>query len=356
MFKGFQKPKRLVANTETLTDRYGMFTAQPFERGFGSTIGTGLRRVLLSSIEGAAITAVRIDGVAHEFSPIPNVVEDATDIILNLKQIPFKMSVEGMRTIRLKVDKPGQVLSGQIETDADIEVLDRNMHVATVGEGGKLNIEMRVRSGRGYVGADRNNDEDLAIGYIPIDSVHSPVRKVNFSVEAARLGQMTDYDKLTIEVWTNGAISPADAIGQASKLLKDHMTIFINFEETAEATEEPAERAASQMTEVMNRSVEELELSVRSYNCLKNANIQTISDLVQKTEAEMLRTKNFGRKSLNEIKEILGGLGLGFGMKFDSQGRLVSPAGTPATLEPLDGDDIDDIDDDDDEEGDSAAE
>jgi DNA-directed RNA polymerase subunit alpha len=355
MFKGFQKPKRLVANTETLTDRYGMFTAQPFERGFGSTIGTGLRRVLLSSIEGAAITAVRIDGVAHEFSPIPNVVEDATDIILNLKQIPFKMSVEGMRTIRLKIDKPGQVLSGQIETDADIEVLDRNMHVATVGEGGKLNIEMRVRSGRGYVGADRNNDEDLAIGYIPIDSVHSPVRKVNFSVEAARLGQMTDYDKLTIEVWTNGAISPADAIGQASKLLKDHMTIFINFEELAETTEEPAERAMSQMTEVMNRSVEELELSVRSYNCLKNANIQTISDLVQKTEAEMLRTKNFGRKSLNEIKEILGGLGLGFGMKFDSQGRLVSPAGTPATLEPLDGDDdIDDIEDD--EEGDSAAE
>jgi DNA-directed RNA polymerase subunit alpha len=352
MFKGFQKPKRLVANTETLTDRYGMFTAQPFERGFGSTIGTGLRRVLLSSIEGAAITAVRIDGVAHEFSPIPNVVEDATDIILNLKQIPFKMAVEGMRTIRIKADKPGQVLSGQIETDSDLEVLDRNLHIATVGEGGKLNIEMRVRSGRGYVGADRNNDEDLAIGYIPIDSVHSPVRKVNFSVEAARLGQMTDYDKLTIEVWTNGAISPADAVGQASKLLKDHMTIFINFEETAETTEEPAERAASQMTEVMNRSVEELELSVRSYNCLKNANIQTISDLVQRTEAEMLRTKNFGRKSLNEIKEILGGLGLGFGMKFDSQGRLVSPAGTPATLEPMD--DIDDMDDD--EEGDSAAE
>ena len=353
MFKGFQKPKRLVANTETLTDRYGMFTAQPFERGFGSTIGTGLRRVLLSSIEGAAITAVRIDGVAHEFSPIPNVVEDATDIILNLKQIPFKMSVEGMRTVRLKVDSAGQVLSGQIETDADIEVLDRNMHVATVGEGGKLNLEMRIRSGRGYVGADRNNDEDLAIGYIPIDSVHSPVRKVNFSVEAARLGQMTDYDKLTLEVWTNGAISPADAVGQASKLLKDHMTIFINFEELAETTEEPAERAMSQMTEVMNRSVEELELSVRSYNCLKNANIQTISDLVQKTEAEMLRTKNFGRKSLNEIKEILGGLGLGFGMKFDSQGRLVSPAGTPATLEPLEGDD--DIEDDDDEEGDISA-
>ena len=175
--------------------------------------------------------------------------------------------------------------------------------------------------------ADRNNDEDLPLGYIPIDSVHSPVRKVNFSVEAARLGQMTDYDKLTIEVWTNGAISPADAIGQAAKLLKDHMAIFINFEELPETAEEPAERALSQMNEVLNRSVEELELSVRSYNCLKNANIQTIGDLVQKTEAEMLRTKNFGRKSLNEIKEILSGLGLTFGMKFDAQGRLVSPAG-----------------------------
>jgi DNA-directed RNA polymerase subunit alpha len=332
MFKGFQKPKRLVANTETLTERYGMFSAQPFERGFGSTIGTGLRRVLLSSIEGAAITAVRIEGVAHEFSPIPSVVEDATDIILNLKQVPFKMIGEGTRTVRIKVERPGEVLSGQIETDNDIEVLDRNMHIATVGEGGKLAIEMRLKSGRGYVAADRNNDEDLPLGYIPIDSVHSPVRKVNFSVEAARLGQMTDYDKLTIEVWTNGAISPADAIGQASKLLKDHMAIFINFEELPETAEEPAERAAGAMNEVLTRSVEELELSVRSYNCLKNANIQTIGDLVQKTEAEMLRTKNFGRKSLNEIKEILAGLGLGFGMKFDAQGRLVAPVGPPAGM------------------------
>lgn len=327
MFKGFQKPKRLVANTETLTERYGMFTAQPFERGFGSTVGTGLRRVLLSSIEGAAITAVRIEGVAHEFSPIPGVVEDATDIILNLKQVPFKMIGEGSRTVRLKADQPGEVMSGQIETDSEVEVLDRNMHIATIGEGGKLNIEMRLKSGRGYVAADRNFDEDLPLGYIPIDSVHSPVRKVNFTVEAARLGQMTDYDKLMIEVWTNGAISPQDAIGQAAKLLKDHMAIFINFEELPEAVEEPGERAMNQMNEVLNRSVEELELSVRSYNCLKNANIQTIGDLVQKTEAEMLRTKNFGRKSLNEIKEILGNLSLSFGMKFDSQGRLVSPAG-----------------------------
>jgi DNA-directed RNA polymerase subunit alpha len=337
MFKGFQKPKRLVANTETLTDRYGMFTAQPFERGFGTTIGNSLRRVLLSSIEGAAITAVRIEGVAHEFSPIPGVVEDATDIILNLKQVPFKMSGEGLRTARLRIEEPGEVLSSQIETDQDVEVLDRTVHIATVSDGGKLNIEMRLKLGRGYVGADRNFDEDLPLGYIPIDSVHSPVRKVNFAVEGARLGQMTDYDKLTLEVWTNGAISPQDAIGQAAKLMKDHQTIFINFEEVPEMAEEQAERAMDQMNEILNRSVDELELSVRSYNCLKNANIQTIADLVQKTEAEMLRTKNFGRKSLNEIKEILSSMGLQFGMKFDAQGRLISGSGLPVTPTPPSG-------------------
>src|ERR1700704_685436 len=329
MFKGFQKPKRLVANTETLNDRYGMFNAQPFERGFGSTIGTGLRRVLLSSIEGAAITSVRIEGVAHEFSPIPGVVEDATDIILNLKQVPFKMIGEGTRIARLKVDKPGLVLSGQIETDQDVEVLDRNMPIATVGEGGKLNIEMRLKTGRGYVAADRNYDEDLPLGYIPIDSVHSPVRKVNFTVEAARLGQMTDYDKLTLEVWTNGAISPQDAIGHAAKLLKDHMTIFINFEELPDAVEEVSERSGDRVSEQLNRSVEELELSVRSYNCLKNAGIQSIGELVQKSESEMLRTKNFGRKSLNEIKEILQTMNLSLGMKPDAHGRLIAPPPPP---------------------------
>ncbi len=325
MFKGFQKPKRLVANTETLTERYGMFTAQPFQRGFGTTIGNGLRRVLLSSIEGAAITAVRIEGVEHEFSPIPGVVEDATDIILNLKQVPFKILGEGVKTVRLNVEQPGDVRSGQIETDADVEVLDRDVHIATVSEGGRLSIEMRLKTGRGYVSADKNFDEDLALGYIPIDSVHSPVRKVNFQVEAARLGQMTDYDKLTLEVWTNGAVSPQDAIGYAAKLLKDHMSIFINFEEVPEQTEEISERGLDKMNEILNRSVEELELSVRSYNCLKNANIQTIGELVQKTEAEMLRTKNFGRKSLNEIKEILANMGLSLGMRIDAHGRLVAP-------------------------------
>jgi len=331
MFKGFQKPKRLVANTETLTERFGMFTAQPFERGFGTTIGNSLRRILLSSIEGAAITAVRIEGVAHEFSPIPGVVEDATDIILNLKQVPFKMYGEGLRTARIHADRAGEVTSGQIQSDADVEVLDRYMHIATVSEGGKLDIEVRLKTGRGYVSADRNFDEDLPLGYIPIDSVHSPVRKVNFAVEAARLGQMTDYDKLTLEVWTNGAISPQDAIGHAAKLLKDHMAIFISFEEGVEGEVELIEPVTDQTTELLSRSVEELELSVRSYNCLKNANIQTLGDLVQKSEAEMLRTKNFGRKSLNEIKEILSGMGLSFGMKVDPQGRLLLPSGQPTT-------------------------
>jgi len=333
MFKGFQKPKRLVANTETLTERYGQFTAQPFQRGFGTTIGNSLRRVLLSSIEGAAITAVRIEGVDHEFSPIPGVVEDATDIILNLKQVPFKVIGENVTSVRLVADKAGEVFSGSIQTDADVEVLDRNLHIATVSEGGKLDIEMRLKPGRGYVSADKNFDEDLAIGYILIDSVHSPVRKVNFTVEAARLGQMTDYDKLTLEVWTNGAISPQDAIGHAAKLLKDHMTIFINFEEIAESVEEQPERGMDRVSDQLNRSVEELELSVRSYNCLKNAGIQTIGELVQKSESEMLRTKNFGRKSLNEIKEILMTMGLGLGMKPDQNGRLV--AGPPSASGPL---------------------
>ena len=316
LWKGFQKPKRLACNLETLTDRYGQFHAQPFERGFGTTIGNALRRVLLSSIEGVAITAVKIEGVLHEFSSIPGVVEDATDIILNLKQIPLKMNVEGPKVLYL---------------NPAIDILDKDVYIATVSEGGSLRVEMRVKMGRGYVSAEKNFDEDLPIGYIPVDSVHSPIRKVNYTVEAARLGQMTDYDKLTLDVWTNGAISPQDAVGLAAKLLKDHMTIFINFEETPEAEEVAPEKGAVLRNDSLDRSVEELELSVRSYNCLKNANITTIRELVQKTEGEMLKTKNFGRKSLNEIKEILGAMGLSLGMRFDEKGNPVppSPEGSP---------------------------
>jgi DNA-directed RNA polymerase subunit alpha len=324
LWKGFQKPKRLAMDSESLTDKYGHFWAQPFERGFGTTIGNALRRVLLSSIEGAAITAVKIEGVLHEFQSIPGVVEDATDIILNLKQIPFKLAGDAPKLIYLRADQPGVITSGMIEADGDVEVLDKDVYIATVSEGGKLEMELRLKKGRGYVSADKNFDEDLGLGFIPIDSVHSPVRKVNYAVEAARLGQITDYDKLALEVWTNGSVTPPDAIGLAAKLLKDHMNIFINFEEEVEAAGVSADNKPEIRNENLNRSVEELELSVRSYNCLKNANIQTIGELVCKTEAEMLKTKNFGRKSLNEIKEILASMGLGLGMKIDEHGNAVA--------------------------------
>ncbi len=321
LWRGFQKPKRLAVDTDTLTEKYGKFSAQPFERGFGTTVGNSLRRTLLSSIEGAAVTAVRIEGVLHEFQSIAGVVEDATDIILNLKQIPFKLNGDGPKALYLRAEEPGVVTSGMIDADSDVEILDKDVYIATVSEGGKLDMEMRLKRGRGYVSADKNFDPDLGIGFIPVDSVHSPVRKVNYAVEAARLGQITDYDKLTIEIWTNGTILPADALGLSAKLMKDHMTIFINFEEEMEAGHDGLHDGPALRNDNLNRSVEELELSVRSYNCLKNANIATIGELIQKTEAEMLKTKNFGRKSLNEIKEILAQMGLSLGMKIDEQGN-----------------------------------
>ncbi len=319
LWKGFQRPKRLELERETLTDRFGRFYAQPFERGFGTTIGNAMRRVLLSSVEGAAITAVKIEGVLHEFSPIPGVVEDATDIILNLKQIPLKLHVDHTKTLTLKIDKAGEVRGRDIQADGDVEILEPDAHIATVSDHGKLHIEMRMKRGRGYVSADKNFDEELGIGWIPLDSVHSPVKKVNYLVEAARLGQTTDYDKLTIDVWTNGSINPRDAVSLSAKLVRDHLNIFINLDEV---TEQQLEASSDQprvgvSNENLDKSVEELELSVRSYNCLKNANIRTIRELVQRSEGEMLKTKNFGRKSLNEIKEILQTMGLGLGIKID---------------------------------------
>ena len=328
LWTGFQMPRRLAADSETLTERYGKFSAQPFERGFGTTIGNSLRRALLSSIEGAAITAVKIEGVEHEFSSIKGVVEDATDVILNLKQVPFRMHSSGPKTLTISRQGPGEVTSADIEADADVEILDTNVHIATISEGGSLNVEMRLKRGRGYTSADRNMDEDLSLGYIPIDSVHTPVKKVNYNVEAARLGQNTEYDKLTIEVWTDGSVAPEDSIGMAAKLIKDHMTIFINFEEDTEETPYAnMERPPLPRNDQLDRSVDELELSVRSYNCLKNANIRTIRDLVQRTEREMLATKNFGKKSLNEIREILHGMGLDFGMEFDENGNPIPGSG-----------------------------
>jgi DNA-directed RNA polymerase subunit alpha len=323
LWKGFQKPKRLEADRDTATDHYGRFSAQPFERGFATTVGNALRRVLLSSIEGAAVTAVRVEGVLHEFSPIPGAMEDTTDLILNLKRVPLKMHVDHPKALTLRTSEPGEVRAKHITPDADIEVLDPEAYIATLGAGSTLAVEMRVKHGRGYVSADKNFDEDLSIGWIPLDSVHSPVKKVNYFVEQARVGQATDYEKLTIEVWTNGAVSPRDAVGLAAKLMKDHLQIFINLEEEDEEEGEPSvpvevsDEEKGALYERLGKSVDEMELSVRSYNCLKNANIRTIGELVQKTEVEMLKTKNFGRKSLNEIKEILASMGLSLGMKLD---------------------------------------
>jgi DNA-directed RNA polymerase subunit alpha len=321
LWKGFQKPKRLEVDRESQTDHYGRFYAQPFERGFATTVGNALRRVLLSSIEGAAVTAVRVEGVLHEFSPIPGAMEDTTDLILNLKRIPLKMHVDHPKTLMLRTSEPGEVRAKHITPDPDVEILDPEAHVATLAAGSTLAVEMRIKQGRGYVSADKNFDEDLSIGWIPLDSVHSPVKKVNYFVDQARVGQATDYEKLTLEVWANGAVTPRDAVGLAAKLMKDHLQIFINIEEEDEETEGPVVEVSDEekgaLWEKLNKSVDEMELSVRSYNCLKNASIRTIGELVQKSEAEMLKTKNFGRKSLNEIKEILGGMGLSLGMKLD---------------------------------------
>jgi len=319
VWKGFQKPKRLEVEKETLTPVFGRFFAEPFERGYGTTIGSALRRILLSSIEGAAVTAVKIEGVLHEFTSIPGVVEDTTDIILNLKQIPFRAHSDRPETLTLSVDGPCVAKAGDVKAGANVEVLDPQVQVATLSDEGKLSMEMRLQRGRGYVSAERNFDDDLAIGYIPIDSVHSPVVKVNYTVGDARLGQTTDYDKLTLEVWTNGSLAPQDAVAMAAKLLKDHTSIFINFEETPEEDFDFPTTEDERLMEQLNRSVEELELSVRSYNCLKNADIRLIGDLVTKTEGEMLKTKNFGRKSLNEIKDLLAEMGLSLGMNIDFQ-------------------------------------
>jgi len=321
LWKGFQKPKRLEVDRESATEHYGRFSAQPFERGFATTVGNALRRVLLSSIEGAAITAVRVEGVLHEFSPIPGAMEDTTDLILNLKKIALKMHVEHPKTLFLKTSEDGEIRAKHITPDPDVEILDPEAYIATLGKGSTLSLEMRVKQGRGYVSADKNFDEDLSIGWIPVDSVHSPVKKVNYFVENARVGQATDYEKLTIEVWSNGAVTPRDAVGLAAKLMKDHLMIFINIEDEEEEEQTPVELSEHDReawSEKLTKSVDEMELSVRSYNCLKNANIRTIGELVQKSEAEMLKTKNFGRKSLNEIKEILTTMGLSLGMKLDN--------------------------------------
>lgn len=312
------KPKKLEVDKDTLTDTYGKFVAEPLERGFGVTIGNALRRILLSSLQGAAITSVRFDGVLHEFSSVPGVKEDVSDIILNLKQVKLKIHGEGPKTLRIKAGSAdGEVKAGDIICDSTVEILNPDLHIATVSKGSKFEAELRADTGKGYVPSERNKQPDAPVGAIAIDSVFQPVSRVNFNVTHARVGQRTDYDRLALELWTSGAIDPQGAVAIAAKILKDQLSLFITFEEGEEMSSEGASATKPQFNENLFKTVDELELSVRSANCLKNADIKYIGEMVQKSEQEMLRTKNFGRKSLNEIKEILHGMGLDFGVKLD---------------------------------------
>lgn len=309
------KPKGIEISTSTPT--YGKFVCEPLERGFGITIGNALRRILLSSIHGAAIVSARIDGVMHEFSAIPGVLEDVSEIVLNLKEVRLRMADSEPREVRIEASGEGEVKAGDIILDGGVEILNPDQHIATLSKDVKLNMTMVVKVGKGYVPAELNKEENDPVGTIPIDAVFSPIKRVKYVVGNARVGQRTDYDKLTLEVWTDGSVLPEDATAFAAKILKEQMTIFINFDEEPEP--EPEEPAAEEepLNENLYRSVDELELSVRSANCLKNANIRYIGELVQRTEQEMLKTKNFGRKSLNEIKEVLFEMGLSLGMKLE---------------------------------------
>jgi DNA-directed RNA polymerase subunit alpha len=313
LWKDFQRPRRLEIETETLTPTYAKFTAQPFERGFATTVGNALRRCLLSSIEGAAATAVRIEGVLHEFSSIPGVHEDVTDLLLNLKQVPLRLHGEGPKILTIDVKGPRDVKAKDLMGDPQVEICDPEAPIATVNEEGHLQMEIQVKRGRGYVATEKNIDESLGLGWIPLDSVHSPVKRVNYRVETARVGRMTDYEKLTLEVWTNGTVKPEDAVSLASTLLKEHLAIFVTAEEalrlgTGDSDVDP------ELEAVLGKSLEEFDLSVRTANCLKNASIGTVRDLVSRTENEILEIKNFGKKSLEELQELLDRLGLSFGM------------------------------------------
>ena len=323
LWKGFQRPKRLEFERETLTDRFGRFYAQPFERGFGTTIGNALRRVLLSSLQGAAVTSIKIENVLHEFSSLAGVREDVTDIVLNVKQIALKMQGEGAKRLQLSATGPADVKAGDIAVTGDIEVMNKDLVICHLDEGASLNMELTVDTGKGYVPAVANRPVDAPIGLIPVDSLYSPVRQVSYKVDNARIGQELDYDKLSLSVETDGTITPEDAVAYAARILQDQLALFVHFEDVTPMGASPMIGMASapadegdtnQLNRYLLKKVDELELSVRSANCLKNDNIIYIGDLVQKTEAEMLRTPNFGRKSLNEIKEVLSSMGLRLGM------------------------------------------
>ena len=313
----FQRPKRIETNQRSLSPTYGQFVAEPFERGFGVTIGNALRRVLLSSLVGTAVTAVKIQGVFHEFSTIPGVLEDTTEVILNIKELILRMHVGKPKQLTLQAKGPAEILARHITPDADVEIMNPDLHIATLNKDATLDITMDVQRGRGYVPAERHAQDITDPQVIPVDAIFSPIRKVAFHVESTRVGQSTDYDRLILEVHTNGSIHPEEAVAQAAKVLSDHLQIFISFHDEPAPEQPEMDEEQRRLIESLNRSVDELELSVRSYNCLKNADIRTIGELVQKNESDMLKTRNFGRKSLNEIKDILAGMGLSLGMNLD---------------------------------------
>ncbi len=329
-WKNLTMPKQVVPDSDN-TEGYGKFVVEPLERGFGVTLGNALRRVLLSSLQGTAITSVRIDGVLHEFSTLPGVIEDVTEIILNLKQVRLKLHSDGPKKGTFEMRGKGEVRAGNLQVDTDIEILNPDLHIATLNRDGDLRMEVEINGGRGYVSADMHSASDRPIGVICIDSLFSPVTKVNYTVEATRLGQRIDYDKLTLEVWTDRSILPSDAVAVAAKVLRDHFSMFIHFEENfEEEVEEEVDEEMVRVRRLLDKSVEELELSVRSSNCLRAAEIKTIGDLVQKGEPEMLKFRNFGRKSLKEIQDILGEMGLSFGMDVARYLEHKSPVATEA--------------------------
>ena len=348
------RPKNMVVDRDTLSATYGKFIAEPLERGYGVTLGNSLRRILLSSLQGASFTSVRIDGASHEFMSVPDVKEDITDIILNLKEVNLKIHGSGDgKTVRLEIQGPKEVKAGDITHDESVLILNPEQHVCTVAEGGTFKADLVVKRGRGYVPATQFRQDGQAVGTLPMDALFSPIVKVNYNVTHARVGLLTDFDKLTLEVWTNGAVTPEDAVGIAAKIMKEQVSIFINFNEEIEPELPEPEIKEERVNENLMRSVDELELSVRSANCLQNANIKFIGDLVQKSESEMLKTKNFGRKSLKEIKEILHEMGLSLGMKLENWPPKAGAAkpvivSGPVIRDTLDGDMGDD------DEGDEA--
>lgn len=327
-WKTFEMPKRLEVEKSTLTPTYGKFIAEPFEKGFGTTIGNSLRRVLYSSIEGAAVSSVKIEGALHEFSALDGVQEDVAQIILNVKNLVLKYHGKGAKKISINVKKKGEVTARDIQTDETVEIINPDLKICTLTKDTKFSMEMDVARGRGYVSADRNKQEDSPIGVIPIDSIFSPVKRVNYYVEETRVGQVTDFDRLVVEVWTNGALTPEEAMLYASNILQRHLDIFVNYGEIPVEEDEDDEEVDKEFMDMINKPISELELSVRSANCLEAANIKTIGDLIQKSEPQMLKYKNFGKKSLSEISSILAGMGLGLGM--DIQKRLTKKHETPA--------------------------